>query len=54
MSPTANKVVVDADVVITLVESAVALIPIEDGMAPTHWATLLTRALPDWINRAIY
>jgi hypothetical protein len=26
---------------------------IDDGMAPTHCATRLTRALPDWIKKAI-
>jgi len=31
----------------------VAFKVVADGIAPTHCATRLTRALPDWIKRAI-
>ena len=54
-SPTMTELTAEAEVVITPVEelNAVAFMLIEDGMAPTHWATRLTRALPDWIKKAI-
>jgi hypothetical protein len=54
-SPTKTVLTAEAEVVITPVPelNAVALIPIVDGIAPTHCATRLTRALPDWIKRAI-
>jgi hypothetical protein len=44
-----------AEVVIAPVEelNAVAFILIEDGMAPTHCAIRLTRALADWMKKAI-
>jgi len=48
-SPIRTRAVGFAEQVITLVVElyAVALMPIVLGMAPTHWATRLTRALAD-------
>jgi hypothetical protein len=48
-SPIKRREVGFVEQVITLVVElyAVALIPIVLGMAPTHWATRLTRALAD-------
>jgi len=55
-SPTRTVPTAVEDVVITpvVVLIAVALILIEEGMAPTHCATRLTKALADWMKRAMF